>query len=98
MENKEEDSVLMEEPKKFIRVFSASKKDKPRFFDEDEQLYCCLDNHKCNGPCKDRNTDQHGSLICSEVITAKFLPQKRRRKKRFFRGRRNRDENLYDAS
>lgn len=84
-------SVPVEETKKSIRVEANNNRDKPRFFDE-EHMYCCLDNHRCNNPCRKRNTDVHGTLICSEVISEKFLPRKRRRRKKFFSREKDQEE------
>ena len=73
--------------KHFVRVFSSTKTkdEKPRFLEDDIILYCALDNHKCDGPCRKTNTDRNGCLCCSEVITEEFLPKKRRSRKRFKR-------------
>ena len=88
MENTEENNV--QEPRKSTRVEAHNKKDKARFFDED-QIYCSLDNHKCDGPCRKRNTEKHGTLICSEVISSADLPKKKKKKK-FFSRREDRDD------
>ena len=70
-----------------MRVFSSSKKkdEKPRFLEDDEILYCGVDNHRCDGTCRKANTDKYGCLYCSEVITSEFLPKKRKHRRRFKR-------------
>lgn len=85
----------MEEYKKSLRVCSFNKNTKPRFFGEDDQLYCALDNHKCDSACRKGNTESQGTLICSEVISSKFLPKKKGRKKKFFSRREERNDESF---
>jgi hypothetical protein len=85
-------SKKMKENQNFVKVFSFSKKEeKPRFLDEDITLYCAVDNNRCDGTCRKKNSDKFGNIHCSEVITDEFLPKKRRRRKRFKRREREED-------
>lgn len=86
-------STKMKENQHFVKIFSSSKKDEsPRVIGEDEILYCGVDNNRCDGTCRKVNTDKHGCLCCSEVITSKFLPKKRKHRRRF--KRREREESF----
>lgn len=33
-----------------------------------EDYYCAIDNCKCSGRCRERNTNTHGEVVCSEII------------------------------
>ena len=58
-----------------------------------EDIFCGIDKHRCDGSCRKANTEQFGVLICSEVISRKSIRSKKRRKKRLFSDRRDREDN-----
>jgi len=97
-ERKIEEEDLCEEVKarEFVHVFSHNKNGKPRIFDKEEIIYCALDNHRCDGICREVNSDKHGNIVCSEPISSKFLPKKKaKKKKRKFRNKeRDRNDNF----
>jgi len=90
-----------EEVKATIKVYSFTGKEKMKKGDiraEKEgriftigDMFCGLDNHRCDGSCYKRNIDKSGNLICSEVISRAALPGKKRKKKKLFSDRRDRD-------
>ncbi len=58
-----------------------------------EDMFCGIDKHRCDGPCRKANTEQFGVLLCSEVISRRSIRSKKRRKKRLFSDRRDREDN-----
>jgi len=78
--NAEEVFGKSKENKKYAESLEERKEEIPENYDG--TVYCALDNTRCSGQCKEANTNKSGIVECSEFMTAKHLPRKRRNRRR----------------